>query len=78
MATATRTRRQTVYTIFEAVRSDNDLFRDWREIDTHVSSARALPALREWLLENDPPSGEYRAKSTRDGYSVTDIYRGSE
>lgn len=69
-------RTATVYRIFERVRADNDLFTEWREIATFESPSRARPALLEWINENDPPAGAYRAESTRDGYYADELHWG--
>lgn len=58
----------TTYRILVRVRADNDLFTEWVEVGHHHSDRRALPALNEWLHENEPVTGTYRAESTRDGY----------
>lgn len=44
------------------VRDGDDMWGwEWRHVGTHESPERPVQALREWLLEHDPPPGQYRA-----------------
>lgn len=66
-----RLQHRVSYTVEVLVTGDHDYDLSWRSCGEHVSHSRAAVALDEWLHETDPPSGEYRARDARDGYTVS-------
>ena len=63
----------TRYHVFILVAGDHERDWNWRFLGEHVSNSRADVALTEWLLEHEDTAlgGEYRIRSTKDGYTVT-------